>query len=89
MGVIFLLFFMKELTQREAEYVSLNRDTTESDLKQRREISSGSSYYLNQVIENKSNAPVFFSVQHCNILHVFLCTAKDHDYLFSLHYPQF
>ncbi|XP_028405498.1 LOW QUALITY PROTEIN: von Willebrand factor A domain-containing protein 8-like [Dendronephthya gigantea] len=37
-----------ELTQREIEYVSLSRDTTESDLKQRREISCGSSHYVNQ-----------------------------------------
>lgn len=37
-----------ELTKREAEYVSLSRDTTEADLKQRREIRSGSAFYLDQ-----------------------------------------
>ncbi|XP_041358414.1 von Willebrand factor A domain-containing protein 8-like [Gigantopelta aegis] len=37
-----------ELTQREAEYVSLSRDTTESDLKQRREIQAGTAYYIDQ-----------------------------------------
>ncbi|KAK7499225.1 hypothetical protein BaRGS_00009485, partial [Batillaria attramentaria] len=37
-----------ELTQREAEYVSLSRDTTESDLKQRREIAGGTAYYIDQ-----------------------------------------
>eukprot|EP00123_Amoebidium_parasiticum_P006917 comp17745_c0_seq1/m.17730 comp17745_c0_seq1/g.17730 ORF comp17745_c0_seq1/g.17730 comp17745_c0_seq1/m.17730 type:complete len:1028 (-) comp17745_c0_seq1:445-3528(-) len=37
-----------ELTQREVEYVSLSRDTTESDLKQRREIRQATAYYVNQ-----------------------------------------
>ncbi|KAL4221611.1 von Willebrand factor A domain-containing protein 8 [Mactra antiquata] len=37
-----------ELTKREGEYVSLSRDTTEADLKQRREIRSGSAFYLDQ-----------------------------------------
>lgn len=45
---VFKLFY-QELTQREIEYVALSRDTTESDLKQRREISCGSSHYVNQV----------------------------------------
>lgn len=38
-----------ELTNRELEYVSLSRDTTESDLKQRREIVNGSATYFDQV----------------------------------------
>ncbi|ETN61020.1 hypothetical protein AND_007335 [Anopheles darlingi] len=37
-----------ELTRREVEYVLLNRDTTESDLKQRREIRDGTATYHNQ-----------------------------------------
>lgn len=37
-----------DLTQREAEYVSLSRDTTESDLKQRREIAGGTAFYIDQ-----------------------------------------
>ena len=37
-----------ELTGREMEYVSLSRDTTESDLKQRREILSGTAFYRDQ-----------------------------------------
>ena len=37
-----------ELTKRELEYVSLSRDTTESDLKQRREIKGGTAFYLDQ-----------------------------------------
>lgn len=37
-----------ELTDREVEYVALSRDTTESDLKQRREISSSTALYLDQ-----------------------------------------
>lgn len=43
-----------ELTDREHEYVALNRDTTESDLKQRREIAGGTAVYFDQV---KKNAP--------------------------------
>uniref|UniRef100_A0A182RBI3 von Willebrand factor A domain-containing protein 8 n=1 Tax=Anopheles funestus TaxID=62324 RepID=A0A182RBI3_ANOFN len=37
-----------ELTRREVEYILLNRDTTESDLKQRREILDGTASYHNQ-----------------------------------------
>ena len=39
-----------EATQRELEFVSLSRDTTESDLKQRREIESATAKYIDQVI---------------------------------------
>ena len=35
--------------QREVEYVSISRDTTESDLKQRREILNGTAKYIHQV----------------------------------------
>ena len=41
-----------QLTQRELEYVSLSRDTTESDLKQRREIQNGTAIYFDQVKSN-------------------------------------
>lgn len=37
-----------ELTQKEMEYVALSRDTTESDLKQRREIQNGTAIYFDQ-----------------------------------------
>ncbi|ENN75271.1 hypothetical protein D910_02377 [Dendroctonus ponderosae] len=37
-----------ELTNREHEYVALSRDTTESDLKQRREIVGGTAKYFDQ-----------------------------------------
>uniref|UniRef100_A0ABM5FZN6 von Willebrand factor A domain-containing protein 8 n=1 Tax=Pogona vitticeps TaxID=103695 RepID=A0ABM5FZN6_9SAUR len=37
-----------ELTKREVEYIALCRDTTETDLKQRREIRSGTAYYIDQ-----------------------------------------
>ena len=39
----------QELMQKEVEYVSLSRDTTESDLKQRREIKDGTAEYIHQV----------------------------------------
>uniref|UniRef100_A0A3B4CIV5 von Willebrand factor A domain-containing protein 8 n=1 Tax=Pygocentrus nattereri TaxID=42514 RepID=A0A3B4CIV5_PYGNA len=38
-----------ELTKREVEYVALSRDTTETDLKQRREIRSGTAFYIDQL----------------------------------------
>lgn len=37
-----------ELTQRELEYIALSRDTTESDLKQRREIKERAALYFDQ-----------------------------------------
>ncbi|XP_004527380.1 von Willebrand factor A domain-containing protein 8 [Ceratitis capitata] len=37
-----------ELTQRELEYIALSRDTTESDLKQRREIKEKAAIYYDQ-----------------------------------------
>ena len=37
-----------ELTERELEFIALSRDTTEADLKQRREIRSGTAYYHDQ-----------------------------------------
>lgn len=40
---------MQEMTEKEVEYVSLSRDTTESDLKQRREITSGTAVHVDQV----------------------------------------
>ncbi|KAG7197989.1 hypothetical protein KM043_016215 [Ampulex compressa] len=37
-----------ELTGRELEFIALSRDTTEADLKQRREIKNGTAYYHDQ-----------------------------------------
>jgi hypothetical protein len=37
-----------ELTRRELEYVAITRDTTESDLRQRREIEKGTAHYIDQ-----------------------------------------
>ncbi|KAM4700318.1 von Willebrand factor A domain-containing protein 8 [Discoglossus pictus] len=37
-----------ELTKREVEYITLSRDTTEADLKQRREIRAGTAFYIDQ-----------------------------------------
>ena len=44
-----------ELAQREVEYVALSRDTTETDLKQRREITRASVQYVDQVNNNTNN----------------------------------
>lgn len=49
-----------ELTQRELEYVALSRDTTEADLKQRREIQNSTATYFDQVCIN--HATVYYSM---------------------------
>ncbi len=38
-----------QMVNQEVEYVALSRDTTESDLKQRREIRNGTAYFEDQV----------------------------------------
>ena len=47
--VLRMLCWLQEMTGKEVEYVSLSRDTTESDLKQRREITSGTALHVDQV----------------------------------------
>ena len=47
-----LAFSFAEMTQREVEYLCLTRDTTESDIKQRREITNSSVIYANQCAVN-------------------------------------
>lgn len=37
-----------ELTEREVEYIALSKDTTEADIKQRREIVGGTAHYVDQ-----------------------------------------
>lgn len=44
-----------QLTNRELEYIALSRDTTESDLKQRREIICGNAKYFDQVLGSVTN----------------------------------
>jgi len=62
-----------ELTGRELEYVALSRDTTEADLKQRREIQSGTAKYFDQV-----RSSVVFDTKHsyiddCGASHAGIC----------------
>lgn len=38
-----------QLINQEVEYIALSRDTTESDLKQRREIQNGTAFFEDQV----------------------------------------
>ena len=45
-----LVFRFAELLEREVEVVSISRDSTESDLKQRRELHAGSVLYVNQPV---------------------------------------
>jgi hypothetical protein len=68
-----------QLTGRELEFVALSRDTTEADLKQRREIQGGSSKYFDQVSFSMLPAYKTFTSpnQTCNFLSsngVKLCT---------------
>ena len=53
-----LAFTYAQLLGREVEYVCISRDTTDSDLKQRREISGGTSTFVDQ-------APVRAALQVC------------------------
>ena len=43
-----IAFRFCELIQREVEYIALSRDTTESDIKQRRELVNGSIEFIDQ-----------------------------------------
>ena len=43
-----LILKYAQLTNREIEYIPLSKDCTDSDLKQRREISGGTAYYVDQ-----------------------------------------
>ena len=72
-----------ELTGREMEYVSLSRDTTETDLKQRREIVAGTVHYVDQVSVCVSlslslslclppSLPLSLCMSLC-VFHLFLC----------------
>lgn len=62
-----------ELTQRELEYIALSRDTTESDLKQRREIKDKAAIYYDQVslqalsVIEKIYSNTFFFVMQCAV----------------------
>jgi hypothetical protein len=52
-----------ELTNKSVEFVSLSQDTTEADLKQRREIIGGTAKYINQVnfIKIKKNTFMIYT----------------------------
>ncbi|KAI8646980.1 AAA domain-containing protein [Parasitella parasitica] len=43
-----LIMKYAEMTQREIEYVALSKDVTDADLKQRRELHNGTSFYVDQ-----------------------------------------
>ena len=67
-----------ELTGREMEYVSLSRDTTETDLKQRREIIRGTVHYIDQVrqetkcysLEQRQSNRTMHVVNGAQVLHL-------------------
>lgn len=45
-----LAFLYCALTRQEIEYVAITKDTSEHDLKQRREISEGNAFYVDQAV---------------------------------------
>ena len=60
------------LTQREVEVLPLSRDTTESDLKQRREMQQGTSHFVDQApVLHTRPPPVITLDNSCNYA---LCT---------------
>lgn len=65
-----------ELTGQEMEYVSLSRDTTETDLKQRREIIGGTVHYIDQVrqeMKSYMRSSVGYEVHVSHICNVCVC----------------
>ena len=54
-----------ELTGRETEFVALSRDTTESDLKQRREIRDGTAHYVDQVSDDNMCTEIVGDMYYC------------------------
>ena len=59
-----------QLVNQEVEYIALSRDTTESDLKQRREIHNGSAHFEDQVGYNT----VFLNLYFGSFEFLFFCS---------------
>ncbi len=57
-----LTWVFQELSGREYEYLPLTRDTTEADIKQRREIKQGNAFYVDLVGMTSS---LEFEMQEC------------------------
>ena len=68
-----------QLVNQEVEYIALSRDTTESDLKQRREIHNDSAHFEDQVGYNTVFLNLYFGsfelLFFCSSLNVFLSQA--------------
>lgn len=62
-----------EMTGRELEYVALSRDTTEADLKQRREIQSGTAKYFDQVHSSVVCDTIYSDTEDCGSTHTEMC----------------
>lgn len=73
----------QELTKREVEYVALSRDTTETDLKQRREIRSGTAFYIDQVSPICAHTYVSRLI-HCLLSCISLTTGKQNTPVHAL-----
>ena len=58
------MFSLHQVLGREVEYLALSRDTTEADLKQRREIVSGTAHYIDQVLKLHRRADVLPVQRH-------------------------
>lgn len=55
-----------QLVNQEVEYQALSRDTTESDLKQRREIRNGTAFFEDQVLFDRTGLYTLFDKYYYN-----------------------
>ena len=59
-----LALLFSQLMNHEVEYIALSRDTTESDLKQRREIRNGTAFFEDQVRDSSVKYFTHSLVEH-------------------------
>ena len=59
-----------QLVNQEVEYVALSRDTTESDLKQRREIRNGTAFFEDQVLFDRTGLYALFDNYYYNNIYM-------------------
>lgn len=62
-----------EITNREIEFVSISRDTTEADLKQRRELRDSSTLFLDQAAVRAAIEGVIVGFDVCFMFVLLAC----------------
>jgi hypothetical protein len=88
-----LALYYCELTQREVEYISLSRDTSEADIKQRREIRGKDVVYVDQCAVTaaiKGRVLILEGLEKCerNVLPI-LNNLLENRYVFVLFFVLF